>query len=802
MILRFNDYIKLIVKLENASPRPVWFRYLAIVSTLSSEGAEESVIMGVDVHKGAITIGFTIPIFQDIVVTLDGDGGFKLITKNTVRLFKPISVQGLWAAHQAIMLGCKVAQQRGYHAKGPSHAWISHYAKLPASDPVMMFEWNKMEDIEDMNRATPPTAEFCNVVTEDEKRTENFKNTIRLQLQKIMAAVDLEDVNIVQLREMLEAQMGMSLKDHRHFIADQVLIIYGQMDVPSFIFDHLLLGSSFNASNGDELRRNNVTHIVNVTREVDNFFPAEHFVYKNIRVYDDEKAQLLPHWDETYKFINEARWESMQVLYIAWMIFAVYSPDRSNGTRCLVHCKMGISRSGATVAAYVMKEKGWKLEEALEFVKSKRPCVNPNANFLRQLETYQGILEASAHRHSAIFQNHAEILNSLKPADAPVSNGSSRSLPASPEEITEDYNALEPPAGPSGPVDLEAELFAFKSFPQPTQNREERVEASQTPNEYPGGLRRTVLATTSQRIRHWHPDVYEGVGNGGVVVCRSKSSPTPVFKHRQLPTTSAATSSTLQYALPIMTSAQSPLYPTTTISAPNVSVSSASSCEFSLDPAKECDQTVASPHPPASPPPESCCSSISEHDVILTPSFHPRTKIMQPQHVNSILTLLCTLANGSSEDLVQPKNPPVSFDHGCSDTTFPEPTEGDPSSSCPAIQSPAEPLQVPPAGRLTLSLVAVGPDQGQSHVPVRTLSLRLRPDDSWIVKHDQIEDGGDAQNPIAKRRPFSDVTPATAPSALPLAESSTLGAVVSACQGIQFPHHQGSLAAVIAATRH
>lgn len=41
-----------------------------------------------------------------------------------------------------------------------------------------------------------------------------------------------------------------------------------------------------------------------------------------------------------------------------------------------------------------MKENGWKLEQALDFVKSKRTCVNPNANFLRQLETYQGILEA------------------------------------------------------------------------------------------------------------------------------------------------------------------------------------------------------------------------------------------------------------------------------------------------------------------------------------------------------------------------------------------------------------------------
>lgn len=33
-------------------------------------------------------------------------------------------------------------------------------------------------------------------------------------------------------------------------------------------------------------------------------------------------------------------------------------------------------------------------------------------------------------------------------------------------DVADDYEAYEPPPGPSGPVDLEAELFAFKAFPQ------------------------------------------------------------------------------------------------------------------------------------------------------------------------------------------------------------------------------------------------------------------------------------------------------------------------------------------------
>jgi len=115
-----------------------------------------------------------------------------------------------------------------------------------------------------------------------------------------------------------------------------------------------------------------ITHILNVTLEVDNFFPDD-FIYKNIRLYDIESSDLLPHWNNTWKFINEAR--------------------KSSG-KCLVHCKMGISRSGATVVAYLMKEMQWQKSESLEFVKECRSIVHPNPSFLRQLDEYGGILSA------------------------------------------------------------------------------------------------------------------------------------------------------------------------------------------------------------------------------------------------------------------------------------------------------------------------------------------------------------------------------------------------------------------------
>lgn len=53
------------------------------------------------------------------------------------------------------------------------------------------------------------------------------------------------------------------------------------------------------------LRR--VRYILNVTREIDNFFPGM-FEYHNIRVYDEEATNLLEYWNETYKFITKAKY--------------------------------------------------------------------------------------------------------------------------------------------------------------------------------------------------------------------------------------------------------------------------------------------------------------------------------------------------------------------------------------------------------------------------------------------------------------------------------------------------------------
>lgn len=59
---------------------------------------------------------------------------------------------------------------------------------------------------------------------------------------------------------------------------------------------------------------------------------------------------------------------------------------------------MGVSRSASTVIAYAMKEYGWSLEKAYNFVKQKRSITRPNPGFMRQLAEYEGILDARYNR--------------------------------------------------------------------------------------------------------------------------------------------------------------------------------------------------------------------------------------------------------------------------------------------------------------------------------------------------------------------------------------------------------------------
>lgn len=59
---------------------------------------------------------------------------------------------------------------------------------------------------------------------------------------------------------------------------------------------------------------------------------------------------------------------------------------RQHCGRILVHCNAGVSRSATVCIAYLMKIEKLTFAQAYDLVKSKRPCAQPNAGFMKQLK--------------------------------------------------------------------------------------------------------------------------------------------------------------------------------------------------------------------------------------------------------------------------------------------------------------------------------------------------------------------------------------------------------------------------------
>ncbi|CAB3403505.1 unnamed protein product [Caenorhabditis bovis] len=393
-LLRPQDTLIMAVRLQTQIADHL--RYLTIVSTYtdSSKPEKRTLLIGMDYYKNQMTIGVVLPLLWCSRVELAGDGGVTVHgagqacnEEDNTLVFRPISVQAMWYVFQYLHKELENTHVTSSDIKEPTRVTELYMDKIK-SPTFLCSQWQQS---------------LLEEEAEDELHADNVRNyagpqeviekeaILRSELRQIMQSVDLDQVTSKDIRTQLSQRCGGSIDEHKEFIDREMLVILGQLEQPSEIFSYLLLGTEWNASNWDELHKKNVGFILNVTREVDNFFPNS-FKYRKVWVADEADAQLLNHWNATSAFIKEAK---------------------ESGKVCLVHCKKGISRSSSTVIAYIMKEYNWRLNDALEYVKKCRNCITPNKGFIEQLKMYAGALEASRHRHAAVFNSRVPRAHSV-----------------------------------------------------------------------------------------------------------------------------------------------------------------------------------------------------------------------------------------------------------------------------------------------------------------------------------------------------------------------------------------------------
>ncbi|XP_074608791.1 dual specificity protein phosphatase 7-like [Acropora palmata] len=142
-----------------------------------------------------------------------------------------------------------------------------------------------------------------------------------------------------------------------------------RVKVPVQILPYLYLGSEKDSSDLDILTKYGISYVLNVTHDKPNSF--EHlpgFKYKKLPVEDNWRANLSDLFPEAFDFIDEGIKQNRGVL---------------------IHCRGGVSRSVTVTIAYLISAHNMTLNEAYDFVKQRKPSVNPNLNFMGQLLEFE-----------------------------------------------------------------------------------------------------------------------------------------------------------------------------------------------------------------------------------------------------------------------------------------------------------------------------------------------------------------------------------------------------------------------------
>ena len=136
---------------------------------------------------------------------------------------------------------------------------------------------------------------------------------------------------------------------------------------------HSVIGN-YATKDADILEERNIKVVISALteEEYDDYMIAKEdfpeIEWHRLVIDDDEDERISEHFFSVHKIISEALTHNKNVI---------------------VHCAAGMSRSPTLVIAYFMIENRWSYEETINFVRKRRPIVEPNLGFVKQLKSLE-----------------------------------------------------------------------------------------------------------------------------------------------------------------------------------------------------------------------------------------------------------------------------------------------------------------------------------------------------------------------------------------------------------------------------
>jgi hypothetical protein len=134
------------------------------------------------------------------------------------------------------------------------------------------------------------------------------------------------------------------------------------------ITDKLYISDYYESIKYDDLKNLGIKQILSVGVELPDH-KTDEFKLKHIKIDDHPDVNIMKHFENAYLFIDQGV--------------------------TLVHCYAGISRSASIIISYLMKKYNLSYEKAYNYVKNKRPIINPNRGFKKQLIQYENYLKSN-----------------------------------------------------------------------------------------------------------------------------------------------------------------------------------------------------------------------------------------------------------------------------------------------------------------------------------------------------------------------------------------------------------------------